>query len=845
MKKIVFLFVALWMWVMTTMAVPAHPGMIQVRQPDGSYLTLRLIGDEWMRFNTTADGYSVVKDHRGYYVYAERKDGKLQPTGRVAHNVAERSTDELAFLTGVKKYQAPQMTAAKTALKARLETAGTQRRAQRRAATYDYSKFKGLVVLVQFNDKEFSRPDIKDIVTDMVNKKDYTGFDGMEMTGSVRDYFSDNSDGKFQPQFDVVGPYTLDFSQYDCNMDGDSLLKVLVAAVDSADVDVDFKNYDGDGDKIVDLVYFLIAGNGANYDGNDENLWWPHRSIVWSGDDRNPYIYKDGVLLWDYASSTELCGYLQNPATVHLDGIGTICHEFSHVLGLPDFYDTNYEEDGQSITPGDWSLMDGGCYLNESVTPAGYTLYERYSVGFTDEPEKIEGEGAYTLNPLHSSHTGWRIDSQVSNEFFLLENRQNGDFKWDAYLPGHGMLVYRVDLSNRKVWNNNTVNAKLDRNYFEMVRAGGPEKANRGYDPFPGRGKVQELHNGTSPANLKTWSGKGTKWGLFNIREENGIISFDIKDALTLTAISLPESAEVSVGLIKRLNATLEPDYAECTLEWSSSDDDIATVDGDGVVKGVSEGECIITVIGSDGISASCVVTVKAISGCSIAEFKSMDEQGESVLMLNDAEVLFSYQTRTYVRDSTGAITFNNLGTTLKRNNRVSGLLYGKLSFLNNMAQFSPVAELTDLDNLDVIDGDQVKPHEKKLEDLSADDYADYVLVKGVKLVKDVFCYAVSGERRIRVYTRFGTAGGSLPTNYDGKYYDVYAIFGTNRLNNQVIDELYIVKTPVEVDDPTGIVELRQSGANTNQSVFNLQGQRVSPTTKGMLIRGGRKWVNR
>ena len=845
MKKIVFLFVALWMWVMTTMAVPAHPGMIQVRQPDGSYLTLRLIGDEWCHFHTTLDGYSVVKSNQGFYVYAEKKNGQLIPTSHVAHNVAERSADELAFLTGVKKYQAPQMTAAKTALKARLEIAGAQRRAQRRAATYDYSKFKGLVVLVQFNDKEFSRPDIKDIVTDMVNKKDYTGFDGMEMTGSVRDYFSDNSDGKFQPQFDVVGPYTLDFSQYDCNIDGDSLLKMLVAAVDSADVDVDFKNYDGDGDKIVDLVYFLIAGNGANYDGNDENLWWPHRAVVWSGDDRNPYIYKDGVLLWDYASSTELCGYLQNPATVHLDGIGTICHEFSHVLGLPDFYDTNYEEDGQSITPGEWSLMDGGCYLNESVTPAGYTLYERYSVGFTDEPEKIEGEGAYTLNPLHSSHTGWRIDSQVSNEFFLLENRQNGDFKWDAYLPGHGMLVYRVDLSNRKVWNNNTVNAKLDRNYFEMVRAGGLEKANRGYDPFPGRGKVQELHNGTSPANLKTWSGKGTKWGLFNIREENGIISFDIKDALTLTAISLPDSAEVSVGLIKRLNATLEPDYAECTLEWSSSDDDIATVDGDGVVKGVSEGECIITVIGSDGISASCVVTVKAISGCSIAEFKSMDEQGESVLMLNDAEVLFSYQTRTYVRDSTGAITFNNLGTTLKRNNRVSGMLYGKLSFLNNMPQFSPVAELTDLDNLDVIDGDQVKPHEKKLEDLSADDYADYVLVKGVKLVKDVFCYAVSGERRIRVYTRFGTAGGSLPTNYDGKYYDVYAIFGTNRLNNQVIDELYIVKTPVEVDDPTGIVELRQSGANTNQSVFNLQGQRVSPTTKGLLIRDGRKWVNR
>lgn len=845
MKKKVFLFIALWMCVLATMAVPAHPGTVQVRQPDGSYVTLRLVGDEWCHFHTTLDGYSVVKSNQGFYVYAEKKNGLLLPTAHVAHDVTSRSADEQAFLTGIKKYQAPQMTAASAAMKSRVEAAGVQRRAQRRAAQYDYTKFKGLIVLVQFNDREFSRPDYRDIITDMVNKQDYTGYEDQEMPGSVRDYFSDNSGGKFQPQFDVVGPYTVDFSQYDCNIDSGKCAEVLMAALDSANVDVNFKDYDGDGDKIVDLVYFVIAGNGANYGDNDENLWWPHRSQIWTGDEKNPYVYKDGVLVWDYASSTELAGYTANPSTIYIDGIGTICHEFSHVLGLPDFYDTNYEENGQSITPGVWSLMDQGCYLNDGFTPAGYSLYERYSVGFTDEPEKIEGEGAYTLNPLHTSQTGWRIDSPEKNEFFLLENRQNGDFKWDAYLPGHGMLVHRVDLSNDKVWWGNTVNAKPERNYYELVRAGGTGKADTNYDPFPGRGKVTSLHNGTEPANLKTWSDKGTKWGLFNIREEDGIVSFDIQDALTLTGLTLPDSAEVGVGLVKKLQATPEPEYAECTLEWSSSNDDVATVDDDGVVKGVSEGKCVITATDSEGISASCVVTVKEVKGSSIAEFKSMDDQDETVLMLKDAEVLFSYQSRTYVRDSTGAITFNNLGTTLKRNNRVSGMLYGKLSFLNNMPQFSPVAELTDLDNLDVIDGDQVKPHEKTLEDLSADDYADYVLVKGVKLVKDVFCYAVSGERRIRVYTRFGSAGGSLPTNYDGKYYDVYAIFGTNRLNGQVIDELYIVKTPVEVDDPTGIVELRQNDANTNQSVFNLQGQRVSPTTKGLLIRDGRKWVNR
>ena len=489
MKKILLLSITLFCAV-TMMAAPAHPGKIKVQQPDGSYVTICLRGDEWLHFNTTEDGYSVVKDQRGYYVYAEQKDGMLQATTRVAHDVAERSASEQSFLANVRKYQRPQMDAAVAAMKNRVEAIGAQRRAQGRAAQYDYSKFKGLVVLVQFKDKEFSRPDYKDILNDMVNKKDYSGYEGQKLTGSVRDYFSDNSGGKFQPEFDVVGPYTVDFSQYDCNVKKGKSLEVLLAALDSADVDVNFKDYDGDGDNKVDLVFFVIAGNGANYTGNDDNLWWPHRSVIHNPNSNNYRIIKDGVQLWDYASSIELAGWVSNPEAVYIDGIGTICHEFSHVLGLPDFYDANYEEDGQSITPGVWSVMDQGCYLNKGYTPVGYSLYERYSVGFTDEPKKIEAEGAYTLNPLHTSFTGLRINSPMQNEFFLLENRQKGLFKWDAYLPASGMLVFRVDLSNQNVWRNNTVNANSDRNYYELIRAGGAEKQNicprpcRGADPL-------------------------------------------------------------------------------------------------------------------------------------------------------------------------------------------------------------------------------------------------------------------------------------------------------------------------------------------------------------------------
>ena len=848
MKRILLLSVIL-LCAVAIQAVPAYPGTIQVRQPDGSFITLRLLGDEWLNFNTTVDGYSVVKDKRGYYVYAEKKDGRLQATSRVAHDVAERSVDEQTYLAGVKKYQMPQMSSAIAALKSRVEAEGAKRRAQRRASQYDFSKFKGLIVLVQFNDKEFSRPDYKDILKDMVNQEGYTGYETQKMTGSVRDYFSDNSDGKFQPQFDVVGPYTVDFSQYDCNIENGRCDEVLLAAINSVDVDVNFKDYDGDNDRAVDLIFFVFAGIGANYSGNNEDLWWPHRSQIWNKKEYdnggNPYVFKDDVLLWDYASSTELAGYTSQPSSIKIDGIGTICHEFSHVLGLPDFYDSNYEEDGLSVTPSEWSVMAKGCYLNDGFTPAGYSLYERYSVGFTDEPQKIVGEGSYMLQPLHVSHTGFRIDSPEKDEFFLLENRQNGDFKWDAYLPGHGMLVHRVDLSNKNVWWNNVVNANPERNYYELVRAGGNGRADTNYDVFPGKGKVTELHNGTSPANLKTWSGKGTKWGLFNIREDKGVVSFDIQDVMNVTAISLPDSLEVGVDFSKQVKVTLVPDYVDCVLEWSSSNTNIASVDNSGIVTGISEGECVITAVSPKNISASCVVTVKKMMGSSIAEFKAMNEQEEVFLALKDVEVLYVYQSRAYIRDSTGAITLNNVGISLNRNDRLNGLVYGKLTYLNNMAQFSPVANYTNTDDITVTAGNEVRPHEKTLDELSPEDYSDYVLVKGVKLVKDIFCYAVSDDRRVRVYSRFGTQGGSLPTNYDGKYYDVEAIFGTNRLNGKVIDELCIVKTPTEVEAPDGIVELRLDVQDNRMPAYNLQGQRVSPTTKGLLIRGGRKLLNR
>ena len=793
-------------------AVPAHPGKVKVQQPDGSYVTIRLHGDEWQHFNTTEDGYSVVKDSRGYYVYAEKQGGQLQPSALVAHDLDSRSAAEKAFLAGVSKYQAPEMSEAVATEKAReierraqtLAANQAARQSGRRAAQYDYTNFRGLIILVQFNDLQFSRQDYKDIFTDMVNAENYTGWasygDGV-YTGSVRDYFSDNSFGLFQPEFDVVGPVTINYSKYYPHGTNNGGV-VANAAITAADPLVNYQDYDRDGDGQVDMVYLIYAGVGSNVVGNDDRLIWPYASSFYG-------TRKDNVNLGRYACSTELTGSEQYNI---IDGIGTICHEFSHVLGLPDFYDTDYEKSGgESNHPDTWSIMAGGSYENNGRTPVGYSLYERYSVGFCDEPEVIDAEGAYTLDPLYLEGKGFRINSPVNNEFFLFENRQKNAFKWDLYLPGSGMLVHRVDMTNMGVWYANTLNTNPNHNYYEVIRANGAHKNSSGqyystaYDVFPSKGKTA-LHNNTSPANLKTWSGKSTKWGLNNIKQTSGIITFDIANTYELTDLTLPATASVGLGLTTQLTAVPVPDFAEYTLTWSSDNDAIASVDQEGNVTGVSVGTANITVESNNGKTATCAVTVEALTPISVADFKALEAGSEVLLQLTNAEVLYVYENTAYVRDASGSVMFNNTGLNLMKNDRINGTVFAKVAIENQMVQVVGIEGSTNDSGLTIVAGEEVQPREVKLEDLTAADYSDFVVVKAVQLERNNGVWAVSGNKRARLWNLFQISGISVPSDISGKYFDVEAIYGTDVLNGQQIEELYRLKAVVEVPDPGTVI---------------------------------------
>ena len=853
--------------VSNSMAIPALRQKVMVIQPDGTTVTIMLHGDEWQHFTTTDDGYTVKKNKQGYYVYAQKVDDELRATDIVAHDQVNRTANEVAFLQGVKKYQTPKMSAYNAQMKDSITKHQQQTLNNRRAARYDYNKFRGLVILVTWNDKGFSRDDYPTIINNMVNQENYVGYDDEIFTGSVRDYFSDNSGGKFVPTFDVVGPYTADFSQYDAQggYKGDeedykpyAYAKILNDVINQADADVDFKKYDGDGDGIVDLVYFVVAGNGSNYAGNDKRLWWPHRSRLYkvTNDNRLHYLVKDGVTFSDYASSVELYGYTGQPSSVKIDGIGPICHEFSHVLGLPDFYDANYETDGQSNDPGEWSIMAGGAYQNYSRTPTGYSLYERWAVGFCDAPETIDVKGDYTLEPLCTNQKGFLLPTPLDTEFFLFENRQQSVFKWDKYLPGSGMLVHRVEFSDPSIWSlgsfkKNIINANANHNYYELLRANGAHKSGGSYvdspdDAFPAKNKTK-LTNESSPAHLKTWNGTLNDWAVTNISMKNGIITFKVSNyEVESLAIEPATLEELPVGVAKQLKAVMTPVYAKTQLTWSSDDESIATIDENGVVKGINVGTTTIRVKSDNAVEATCQVTVKEMSVCSIAEFKQREAGSTMLLNLTDAEVLYVYQNDAYVRGTTGSIILDNKELNLKKDDHVNGTIR-LMSDIRNKMPVAMSTEGTSADALFVTAGSGAQPREVNIDELTEADYCDYVLVKAGRLKYDSGVWVVNSndEKKARLRNTFNVAGITLK-DYDGNYYDIRAIYGTNVVNGSVINELYMLTTPTKVEAPTGIMQIISSlDDKANSPTYNMAGQRVSNNFKGLIIKDGKKFMSK
>ena len=561
MKRNFLLLMAMGLLALTAAAIPADPTPVKVTQPDGSTVTVRLHGDEFFHITQTLDGYTLIKNANGYYTYARQEsDGRLVSSGVVAHDLTHRSGAELSALAGIPKGLNDRPAAQSGAR--RLSSRNSVIRRVGADGLFDYDRFRGLIILINYTDKKFSMSNAGDFYTDMVNTPNYTGYSlngrRVNMTGSVRDYFYDNSNQIFDPVFDVVGPVDVNFKCTDpkSTSNTDPIFNAALAAADSL---VNYSDYDSDGDGYVDMVFFLVAGLSANYGGNNENYLWPHMYYLY----RTPRF--DGVGFGLYACSTEIAGW-ENSYYSDVNGIGTFCHEFGHVLGLPDLYDTDYSgSGGESRNPGEWSVMAGGSGNTFGRNPVGYSLYERYALGFA-KPTLLDEAGDFSLNAIDVSNEGYRLNTDRNREFFLIENRQAG--KWDRYLPGHGMLVAHVDSTNERIWVYNEVNCNPSHMCYELLRAN-YRNNDSGSDPFPGSSGVTSITNFTKPS-LMSWDKSLSELVITDITEVDDVISFKLERDTAIKIIvedfeQLPVSDDQNMKGMQGVYSMW--DFTKCAVE--------------------------------------------------------------------------------------------------------------------------------------------------------------------------------------------------------------------------------------------------------------------------------------
>lgn len=596
--------------VVDTSAVPAPPHPVRRTLPDGTTIMLQMTGDEFFVYTTTLDGYNVVLGEDGFYYYAEDVGGRLASTGVRAADPGRRSAGDKAVLARV-LVGAPSWAA--EAAKASPKHSGMEEagmtisqpdKARHMAAMNDGEEFKSLVILVNFKDVKFTTPNAQQAFTNMLNQEGYS-INGS--TGSARDYFRYSSSNNFNPKFDVVGPIDLpnNFAYYYLN---DWRNQTMVEdAVRLVDPTVDFNDY-ADGNTARG-IYVFFAGHAA------PNTIWPHK---WNIQARRC----DGVWVSAYACSGEY--ELTNPSW--MSNIGTFCHEFSHVIGLPDLYDTDYGSNGQSINLQKYSVMANGCDNNYARTPPSLSAMEKYLLGWASYTE-LETTGEYTLKPV-SENQSYMLPTNVDGEYFILETRSasdaNGPNVWDAAFEAElsislpVMMVYHVDRSQNLVygipaidqwWPANKVNAFANHECLKVVRANKNDQRNWSY---PGPSNITSLSS-ESNTEFRAWSGSYLEQSIVNIAASGANMTFTFLASEDDIAVTLDESdIELNIGGTKQLTATVNPPSADAKIEWSSDNTGVATVDAAGLVKGITAGEAVITakLKGADA-GASCNVTVK------------------------------------------------------------------------------------------------------------------------------------------------------------------------------------------------------------------------------------------
>ena len=563
---------------LTTWAAKAESIPVQVRQADGSVITVILCGDEHINWYTTLDGVLLVQGvDNNYYIGKVEKSGNLIATKQLAHEALTRSQAERNLIA---KQDKEKFFAYVNKIAEESENAYNNSPLTRGPIVdsgYGGVPYfphtgspKALVILAEFQDTTFTIQDTKKVFTNYLMNEGHfsdTRYGQNQNYKGVRGYFKDCSYGQFTPFFDVVGPIKLPRKHAIYGAGNDRMDLLLADACATVDDLVDFAKYDANNDGIVDLVYIIYAGHSANYRNNKVSNIWPKSGTVTISDTF------DGKSIRRYGVSNELNGSDKTSKNnKKINGIGLFCHEFSHTLGLPDIYAYHTDAENQDDQGMEfWDLMDGGTGVRGGRVPASYLAWEREVMGWMNIDELKKDSSIENLKSIDNGGKAYKIiNPNNSNEYIVLQSMQKGAWNqgWGDGTYGKGLLAYRVSYPFNKV------------NVFDYPNN---EKGKPRVIPIPADGKILAGKNATSyleyvnqhngdlyPYNridyisgFKMFNGSILEKSIVNIKENDGgdsnnnYVNFEFKNGLVPTGIQ-------SLSIIER----------------STSDNRIYTLDG-------------------------------------------------------------------------------------------------------------------------------------------------------------------------------------------------------------------------------------------------------------------------
>lgn len=648
----------------TLQAIPVDPRPRSIRLADGTSMSVTLVGDEhgsWavaedgraLRYNDAIKAYEYMSErqlaelqearmaHRNRFALPVAKDDEVHQALTdattagfpIAKTVGFSTTTTAGFPISTTAGFSTSTTAgfpiAKAVGSPVAKTEGQQlpQPGQKCNNYPTIGKRHSLVILVEFQDQKFeSVDDPKAYYTRQLNEP---GFSDNGATGSARDFYLTASQSLFEPIFDVIGPVQLPekMAYYGANDGGSSDAHVgricydAVSAADSLGL-IDFTQYDLDDDGWVDNIFIYYAGYGEADSGFRDTVW-PHSTDISRHEDFEPLIFQ-GKQVGSYACSNEL-RYNEDPSVKVPTGIGTFVHEFGHTLGLPDLYTTMYIP--LVHHPNKWSTMASASYNNNMNTPATFSSYERFSLGWiTPKILTASVSDALMLEPLTDKADAYLVPVEGSStEYFLYENRQRES--WDEYLPGHGMLIWHIDYDDEK-WHSNNVNNDYAHQHIDVVEADG--KADTGTmtgDAMPGSEGITEV-------TLRDWAGREMPESPCFVTErydaevENICVRFAMKSpAFTIPApeVNIQETTAhtITIAWTPVVGATA---YDVAIMKFIDPADGLISGDPSALSQAITTTDTSCTLSGLDA-SSLYTVAVKVYRGYASSEATTLEVQ--------------------------------------------------------------------------------------------------------------------------------------------------------------------------------------------------------------------------